>query len=135
MIVKHIQTEYCAQIWKSVEPFIVEAYKQDSEDYSVDQIKAFVLTGQWILLVAVDAQGAIYGAMTVSFLNYPNDRIAFITATGGKTIISEDTFNQMAVVLKSFGATKVQSAVRESMSRLLSRVGFNNRYIVAEKRI
>ena len=135
MIINHVQPTHCAQIWKSVEPFIIEAHKQDSEDYSVEQIKAFVLTGQWILLIAVDEQSAIHGAMTVSFLNYPNDRIAFITATGGKTIISEDTFNQMAVILKSFGATKVQSAVRESMSRLLSRVGFNNRYIVAEKRI
>jgi len=135
MIINHVQPIHCAQIWKSVEPFIIEDHKQDSEDYSVEQIKAFVLTGQWILLIAVDKQGAIHGAMTVSFLNYPNDRIAFITATGGKTIISEDTFNQMAVILKSFGATKVQSAVRESMSRLLSRVGFNNRYIVTEKRI
>jgi hypothetical protein len=134
MIIKHIPTELCAQSWKLAEPFIVKAHKEDNEDYSVDQIKQFVCTGQWILLVAVEKE-IIHGAMTVTFLNYPNDRIAFITCTGGKMIICKDSYNQMVGIVKKFGATKVQTAVRESMSRLLGRVGFKNRYIVAEQRI
>jgi len=134
MIIQHIPTEKCAQTWKLIEKYIIEAHKEDSEDYSVEQIKSLVLTGQWILLVAVENK-AIKGAMTISFLNYPNDRIAFITATGGNMIICKDSFNQMAEIVKKFGATKVQTAVRESMSRLLSRVGFKNRYIIAEQKI
>ena len=134
MIIQHIPTEKCAQTWKSIEKYIIKAHKEDSEDYSVEQIKSLVLTGQWILLVAVENK-AIKGAMTISFLNYPNDRIAFITATGGNMIICKDSFNQMVGIVKKFGATKVQTAVRESMSRLLSRVGFKNRYIIAEQKI
>ena len=134
MIIQHIPTEKCAQTWKSIEKYIIEAHKEDSEDYSVEQIKSLVLTGQWILLVAVENK-AIKGAMTILFLNYPNDRIAFITATGGNMIICKDSFNQMVGIVKKFGATKVQTAVRESMSRLLSRVGFKNRYIIAEQKI
>ena len=134
MIIKHIPTELCAQTWKLVEPFIIEAHKHDSEDYSVDQIKQFVCTGQWILLVAVENK-TTKGAMTISFLNYPNDRVAFITCTGGNMIICKDSYKQMVGIVKKFGATKVQTAVRESMSRLLGRVGFKNRYIVAEQRI
>ena len=134
MIIQHIPTEKCAQTWPTIEKYIVDAHKQDSEDYSVDQIKSLVLTGQWILLVAIEGK-VIKGAMTITFLNYPNDRIAFITATGGNMIICQDSFNQVVGIVKKFGATKVQTAVRESMSRLLNRVGFKNRYIVAEQRI
>jgi len=134
MIIQHIPTEKCAQIWPAIEKFIVEAHKHDSEDYSVDQIRQFICTGQWILLVAMD-KSVIKGAMTITFLNYPNDRIAFITCTGGNMIICQESYNQMVGIVKKFGATKVQTAVRESMSRLLSRVGFKNRYIVAEQKI
>jgi len=134
MIIQHIPTEKCAQTWSAIEKFIVEAHKHDSEDYSVDQIRQFICTGQWILLVAVENK-TTKGAMTITFLNYPNDRIAFITCTGGNMIICQESYNQMVGIVKKFGATKVQTAVRESMSRLLSRVGFKNRYIVAEQRI
>ena len=51
-----------------------------------------------MLLVATDDNAEIHGAATVSFINYPNDRVAFVTAIGGKLVTSPETFAQMSHV-------------------------------------
>jgi hypothetical protein len=135
MIIRNVNVNYCAQIWPSIEKYIVEANKYGGDDYTLDQIKSFVCSGQWLLLVAVDEQGALHGAATVSFLNMPNDRIAFVTAIGGKLISSKDTYAQMVEIFKQLGATKIQGAARESIARLWSRYGFEERYRIVEARI
>jgi hypothetical protein len=136
MIIKHIQTEYCAQAWPLVENYIAEAFKQSGgDDYTLDQAKVFVCMGQWLLLVAIDEQEVIHGAATINFINYPNDRVAFITSIGGKLISNSNTFDQMVYILKQFGATKIQGAARESVARLWRRFGFKERYITVETKI
>jgi hypothetical protein len=130
MIVNHVQTNYCVQVWPQVEGFLAEACKF-GDDYTIDQIKVFVCTGQWMLLVAVDNE-KIHGAATVNFLNMPNSRVAFITAIGGKLISSKDTVGNLFNILKQFGATKIQGAARESIARLWSRYGFKERYRIVE---
>ena len=135
MIVKHVNVNYCAQIWPLVEGYIVDANKYGGGDYTIDQVKAFICSGQWMLLVAVDEQETIHGAATVTFLNMPNDRIAFITFIGGKLISSRDTYAQMTNIFKQLGATKVQGAARESIARLWRRYGFEERYRIVEAKI
>ena len=135
MIVKHVSVNYCAQVWPSVEKYIIDALQYGGDDHKLDQIKAFVCSGQWLLLIAVDEQGAIHGAATITFLNMPNDRIAFITFIGGRLISNRDTYAQMVNIFKQLGATKIQGAARESIARLWSRYGFEERYRIVEAKI
>jgi hypothetical protein len=135
MIVKPVDVAYCAQVWPSVEKHIAEANKYGGDDYTLDQVRAYVCSGQWLLLVAVDEQGAIHGAATVSFMNMPNARIAFITFIGGRLISNKDTYAQMVGIFKRLGATKIQGAARESIARLWSRYGFEERYRIVEAKI
>jgi hypothetical protein len=85
--------------------------------------------------VAVDEQGVIHGAATISFINYPSDRVGFITFIGGRLISNKDTFAQLVAILKSQGATKIQGAAREAIARLWSRYGFKERYRIVETSI
>jgi hypothetical protein len=135
MIIRQIHTNYCAQVWPNVEKYIAEANKYGGDDYTLDQIKAFVCSGQWILLVAVDEQGAVHGAATVSFLNMPNDRIAFVTFIGGRLVSSKESVRQLKEIFKALGATKIQGAARESIARLWHRFGFEERYRIVETKI
>jgi len=135
MIIEVLPTNYCAENWHIVEPFITEAHKYSGNDYSVDQMKMFVTLGQWMLLVAYDENRVIHGAATVSFINYPNSRIAFITAIGGRLISSPDTFKQLVTIVKNAGATKIQGAARESIARLWKRYGFYERHTIVEIKI
>jgi len=135
MIVQLIPTEYCAKNWQYVEPYITEAHKWGHGDYSVEQIKMYVTLGQWALLVAIDENKVVHGAATVSFINYPNDRIAFVTAIGGKLVSNPDTFKQLTTIVKNAGATKIQGAARKSIARLWRRFGFYERHVIVEIRI
>lgn len=103
-------------------------------DFNAEHAKVYLTTNQWILIGVID-EGLIKGAMTVSFSNLPNDRVAFITAIGGKNITSKDTFEQFKGILKAFGATKIQGSVRQSVARLWRKLGFQERSIIVEQKI
>jgi hypothetical protein len=133
--VQYVPLQYVAQTWPLVEEYIESARKHGQGDYTIDQVKLLVSMGQWILMVAVDEEGNITGAATSSFINYPNARVAFITFTGGKLVITQETFEQMCKIVKQQGATSIQCAVRPSVERLLSKLGFEHKTSIVEVKI
>ena len=134
--IQPVATQYVNQLWPKVEAFIKSAEEKSGEtEYTAEQIKVYLATGQWMLLVAADENKEIHGAATVNFINYPNDRVAFITAIGGKLIANEETFAQMCAIVKDCGATKIQGMARESVARLWKRFGFEERSILVETKI
>ena len=122
------------QLWPSVEGFLTDGLEHAEDDYTIDQVRACVSKGEWMLMVAVEDE-VIKGAMTVNLYNAFNHRVAFITSTGGRFIINKDTFEQLCSLLKSFGATKVQGVGRDSVVRLLGSVGLKKRYTLFEAKL
>jgi len=134
MQVQRVDITHVNQIWHLVEPFIANAMEYSCGDYTVEQVKTLVVMGHWSLLVAVDDDG-VKGAATVSFSNRPSDRVAFITSIGGKLISNPDTFEQLKQLLSSTGATYIEGAARESIARLWSRYGFEEKYRIVGVKI
>ena len=133
MKIQHVPLELVNQVWPKIVTFIDEAVVQQSgePDFTLDQVRTYVTMGTWLLAVVVDEDGAIKGAMTINFFNRPNDRVAFITYIGGKHIVSKESFDQLATLCKSFGATKIEGAVNEAVARLWRRFGFTEKYRIA----
>lgn len=134
MQIQRIDISHVNQVWPMAEEFIASALEHSKNDYTLDQVKTLVAMGNWTLLVAVDDNG-VQGAATVSFSNRPNDRVAFITAIGGKLISSPETVAQLKSVLGSIGATYIEGAARESIARLWSRYGFEEKYRIVGVKI
>ncbi len=132
MKVSYVPVEAVNRVWPTVEHFIADALSHSHGEYNAEHAKVYVTTGAWKLLVATDEEGDVRGACTVEMFNRPNDRVAFITATGGRLISSTDTFKQLGDVLKHFGATKIEGAARESVARLWRRHGFAEKYRIVE---
>lgn len=134
LAIRTVENTTVQQVWPLVEPFIADALSkvEGSPDYNVHHVQAFLSSGQWLLLVAVDEEGTVHGAATVSFINYPMHRVAFITAIGGKLISSKETFEQLRTLMKAYGATKIQGFGRESIARLWQRYDFEPRHILVE---
>ena len=132
--VKRISPEFVSQRWDEVKDYIASALVYADNDYSLDQVKVFLVTNSWLLL-GVYQDNVIKGAITVSFMNMPNDRIAFITTIGGKHISNPQAYQEFITILKQFGATKIQGGARESVARLWRRLGFRERYTIVEKQI
>lgn len=131
---RHVDINFVQQVWPLVEEYIAEALNKDPGDreYNIDQVKVFVTSGQWLLLVAADEEAKVHGAATVSFINYPNHRVAFMTTTGGRFVANPEIFEQFMNIVKQYGATKVQAYCRDSMVRLLDKCGFKPRATLVE---
>ena len=138
LTVRPVDVTHVQMLWPMVEGYIQEAIDKSGEfpewanGYNLSHVQAFATSGQWLLLVAVDEESVIHGAMTVSFLNYPLHRVAFVTASGGKFIANPELLEQLKALVKLHGATKIQAFCRESMVRLLSRAGFEPRNTLVE---
>lgn len=133
--VKPVPIATVHQVWPLVEDFFVKASKHASEDYTIDQIKAFLANGNWLLLVATDEENKIHGVAAIHFYNMPNYRVGFITAMAGKAIVNEDVYKQVCEILKINGATRVQCAARESAARLYKQVGMQERHVIMETKL
>ncbi len=127
MKIQHVPTEWVPQTWPLVEKYIANALEYCKGEYTPDQIQVLLSIGQRILIVAVD-DGVIHGAAVLELFNRPAARVAHIVAIGGKLISSEDTLAQLKALVASFGATCLEGAARESVSRLWRRYGFEEKY-------
>lgn len=130
MNIQRVSTEYVNQVWPQVEQFISAALAYQ-DDYTIEHAKVYVANGTWMLVVAADDAGAIHGAATVLFYNRPNDRVAFVVTLGGKFITGADTYAQFTHMLKTFGATYIEGASRESATRLWQRFGLKEKYRIS----
>ena len=139
--IRTVDNAYVNQTWPLVESFIKDALDKGgdfptwADNYTLEHIRVFVTSGTWLLLVAMDEQAKVHGACTVSFINYPLHRVAFVTAIGGKLISNEETFTQLKQILKAYGATKIQGYGRDAIVRLWSKYQFEPRNTLVEVQI
>jgi hypothetical protein len=137
MKLRPVGIQFVNQAWQHAEKFIKDAEDQYKDvEYTAEQIRVYVMTGQWMLIMIMsDDDTEVVGAITVSFTNYPNDRIAHITAIGGKLITERDTYQQLSDILRANGATKLQAMVQESGARLWRPLGLEQRAILVEAKL
>lgn len=135
MNIQQVPIQYVHAAWPKVERFIASALEYSDGEYLPEQARVFIANGQWVLFVAVDDNQEIQGAACVQFNNMPNDRVAFVVAIGGKLISNKDTWEQFTSLLKANGATYVEGAARESIARLWTRYGFEEKYRIVGVRI
>jgi hypothetical protein len=133
MKITRILPDQIAQRWQEIAPFIEDSLAHSGGDFTIDQVKVYVSSGQWLTLGVFGEK--LLGVIAVQFSNMPNDRVAFITAIGGKNITNSETFEQFQAILKAHGATKIQGSVRESVARLWRKLGFRERSILVEKKL
>lgn len=134
MKVQTVDVAYITQIWSAVAPFIAGGLKY-TDDYTLDQIKVYLSSGAWTLLVAVDDLQQIHGVCTVAFENGANDRTAIITTLGGKFVVLQEIFDQVCTIVRRLGATRVQAYTRDTAIRLYEKVGLKKKATLMEIRL
>lgn len=127
MKVQHVPIEWVPQTWPLVEKYIADALEYAKGEYTPEHIQVLLTTGQRLLIVATENE-VVHGCAVLELFNRPTQRVAHITAIGGKLISSRDTVMQLKMLVASFGATSLEGAARESVARLLRRYGFEEKY-------
>tara|TARA_R100001530_G_scaffold127171_1_gene96325 strand:- start:326 stop:757 length:432 start_codon:yes stop_codon:yes gene_type:complete len=130
LTVTYVEPMYVQQLWPKVKDYIDSALNKGpgnaaiAPDYTVDHVQSYLTKGEWLLVVAADKEDKIKGCATVSFVNHPLHRVAFVTSIGGRWFTRANEFEQFKTLLKAHGATKIQGYGRESIVRLWKRHNF-----------
>lgn len=101
-------------------------------EYKLNDVEQYLETGAWSAIGFFDENSEIHGVITASVIAYPLEKVAFVTAIGGKDLTNDHNMQQLRDICKSVGCSKLQAFSRESVARLWKRVGFNNRAILVE---
>ena len=121
-------------VWEDIKEYLNASINVSGGDFTLDQLKLLLVRGEQSLLVSVDENNKINGAMTVEFINSPNARTMFITALGGSGIVNDETFSQVETWAKMQGATKASAWAQEAQARLYKlKANFNTVRYVVEK--
>jgi len=127
---------YIQQIWENVEPYLSAALKHSGGEYGIEHLKLFLIQGNQTLLVAVNEDNKIHGAAVIEWVNYPNERIAFVVCLGGRLVTSKDIWNQFENWVKQNGGTMIRGATYKEAARLWKRkFNVEERYIMVEKKL
>ena len=133
--VQYVRPDQIYSLWDKVKDFLDASVKVGSGDCTLEQLKGLLVSNAQTLLIVVEEDNII-GAITIEFINYPNDRVMFITNCGGKNIVNAETFGQIEEWGKSQGATKARSYAKKGQSKLyLQKLGCNIMNYVMEKKL
>jgi hypothetical protein len=118
------------QTWPLVEKYFAAVEPHTKGDYTLDQIKMKLGVGDWWLITVTEGE-SIIGALSMVYQNRANDRVAFITCLAGEGMTTNDNWAQLQVICKKDGATMIEAAMRPATFRLWSRLGFEEKYLIA----
>lgn len=136
LTLQQIHPNFVCQLWPDIGPMLARALVHSGGEFTADQLKYMLVRGEQTLLVAADEEGPIQGAATVSFENFPNERIAFISAIGGRLIACQDLFQQLVEWCRLRGGTKIRGVAGVAVTRLWKqKFGFDHRYNIVERDI
>lgn len=127
MRLEPVPSEYVHVVWPQAQALLVDTFKLDESEFTMEQLHAMVAVGMWNLLAVTDGKD-LCAVMVVCTYNRPNDRVVFIKAIGGHGAVTDEIMKQLMQYAVSVGATSVEAAVRPAMQRLMSRVGFTEKY-------
>jgi len=122
------------QTWPLVERYFASVEPHTKGDYTLDQIRMKLGVGDWWLITFTEGE-TIIGAMSMHYDNRANARVAFITCLAGDGMTTDDNWAQLRDICKKDGATMIEAAMRPSTFRLWSRLGFKEKYLIAEVKL
>ena len=125
--IHHLDTKYIHQVWSMVDHWLIPVFEKSvlSKYYSIDNLKEYIIRGEQMLLVFVDDDGVLPGALTVQWDSHPKAKIANVTSFGGMFGYSSEHYNLFIDFCKAMGATRIECSCRPSVARLLKhKMGF-----------
>ena len=131
--VQVVPVEFIHRLWPEIELFLKDPMESGGMDYTLEQMKVYLVGGVKSLLVCVEDE-KIIGAMVVEFCNMPAHRIAIIVALGGAGLVEPEVFAQAEQWMRSQGATMCRAWAKDAQARLYrQKAGFTNSMHVVEK--
>jgi hypothetical protein len=135
LVVRQVNPIFIHKLWPDIRGMLESGLSHSQNEYNVDQLKMLIIDGSQTLLVAEDGE-KIWGAATITFENYPNERIAFMSCIGGKFIASQTCWDQFCEWAKNNGCSRVRGYAHEAVARLWRiKFGVEKTYVIVDKKL
>ena len=126
----HITPNELPRVWGVAAPLLQRAIDLDPEAITIEQVEHAVRTGRSHLLVWIEPEVEITGAVTVDLIDYPRARVAHVNLMGGKGIVREHVFEEAKNWMRLMGATKAQCWAKGSLVQMYEKMGLTNTHQV-----
>lgn len=123
----HIDPIYLDTVWPHVEALLFSAVAKAHGEVDISQLRAEIGRGD-VCLVVWEEGGQVISAGTVTFINYPNYRVAYVSFLSGR--FSAESFEALKAWCRSLGASKIQCWTDDAIARLYERYGAVKAYNV-----
>ncbi len=131
-----VPVEHLHQAWPKMVPFLEEVAPHGNGEGSVEQSKVSLINGSSTAIVVVDDAGEMHGVIVGEWKMTPGKRIFFMTAWAGSNAMPDELYEDVEKWVRSNGGTAIQSAVRDSMGRMIKkRWNYEKVYTIYEKEI
>jgi hypothetical protein len=130
MSLQYVHSAQLPQAWSVAAPLLQRAIDIDPAAITIEQVEYAIRTGKSHLLVWVEPDQGITGAVTVDFIDYPRERVAHVNLMGGKAIVREHVFESAKKWMRSMGATKAQCWCKENLVPMYQKMGMENTHHV-----
>ena len=128
-----IPTELVPDFWPQLSPYIEAAFQEAGvTEYGLAEAEQYLHARHWVAVGFFDEDNHMHGALTLCVLTYPHEKMAFVTAIGGRHLTNSDNWEQLRSICRNLGCSKLQAYSRESVARLWKRIGFSHRAILVE---
>ena len=134
MILRQVNPNYVCQMWDVVGPLLNKGFHGNCCEYTIDQLKGMLATGERTLLVA-DDNGDIKGACAVSLHRHHNKFVCWIMSLGGSggVLFLAEKLEEWA---KAQGCTDIKAETSGKLSNLFKeRCGYDNSRVVISKKL
>lgn len=119
----HIHPNQLPQVWDVVAPLLQKAIDLDPGATSAEHVNYTIRTGSVHLLVWDEPEEGITGAATVSFTDYPTERVAHVHLMGGKGIVKKHVFEEAQNWMRAGGATRAQCWCQDNLVPMYEKMG------------
>jgi hypothetical protein len=134
--VEQIKVERLDAIWPTCSHFLAAGLAMGEGEMDLSQLRQSIVLGNVELLVGLDTQSEVVGAMALQFINFANFRVANVLTIGGTSIVASKLhWEQVKQWLKQRGASKVQGFCQPAQARLWRRMGFTQSYAVVRSEL
>jgi hypothetical protein len=122
--------EQLDRYWNQAEPFLKAGLLVSEGEMNVKQLRLLALQGSAQILLIMDFEDMVRGAIATEIVNYPNYKAINIVSYGGYNLFaSEEDFNYLKDELRKAGFSQIQGWCKPAQARLFkSRYGFNTPY-------
>lgn len=117
------------QVWPTVAPLLARACGEKAADgeYTIDQIRMAIVQKDRHLVIGLEGE-EIVGAATIEFQQFPQKRVALISALGGKGVVSAEALTTVKDWCRGMGASELRVFAKDAQARLFSKVGLTKVY-------